>query len=93
MCRHTTVNTVNLQGISTPQIPLSQEIQVNQDSKTINSLGCSLETISESTDSESLIPFCPIDEENNYFYSLTEEEGLMDLYDMYDLKPSFPLDC
>ena len=53
-------------------------------------LGCNLERIPE-TDEETLIAFSPF-RESDYLYSLTDEEGLMDLYDMYDLKPSFPLD-
>lgn len=78
-----------------PQLQMSAETdQVKQDPSILDSLGCSLETISERTDEDSLIQFSPIhDESHEYFYSLTEEEGLMDLYDMYDLKPSFPLDC
>jgi hypothetical protein len=63
-----------------------------QDANFQETLGCNLERIPE-TDEETLIAFSPFREEtDDYFYSLTEEEGLMDLYDMYDLKPSFPLD-
>jgi hypothetical protein len=63
-----------------------------QDVNFQETLGCNLERIPE-TDEETLIAFSPFCEEtDDYFYSLTEEEGLMDLYDMYDLKPSFPLD-
>ncbi|XP_028404987.1 transcription factor E2F6-like [Dendronephthya gigantea] len=55
-------------------------------------LGSDFENILE-TDEETLISFSPFHEQDSdYFYSLTEEEGVMDLYDMYDLKPSFPLD-
>ncbi|CAB4036350.1 transcription factor E2F3-like [Paramuricea clavata] len=63
-----------------------------QDVNFQETLGCNFERIPE-TDEETLIAFSPFREEtDDYFYSLTEEEGLMDLYDMYDLKPSFPLD-
>ena len=55
-------------------------------------LACNLEKIPE-TEDEFLIPFSPFREESDdYFQCLTEEEGLMDLYDIYDLLPSFPLD-
>ncbi len=63
-----------------------------QDVNFQEALGCNFERIPE-TDEETLIAFSPFGEESSeYFYSLTDEEGLMDLYDMYDLKPSFPLD-
>ena len=61
-----------------------------QDLNFQETLGCNLEGYPE-TDEETLVALSPF-RESDYFYSLTEEEGLMDLYDMYDLKPSFPLD-
>ena len=61
-----------------------------QDLNFQETLGCNLEGLPE-TDEETLIAFSPFPE-CDYLYSLTEDEGLMDLYDMYDLKPSFPLD-
>lgn len=98
-CPNNTVVTENVQEMAPiPQTDKPEEPKVltgnNQDPSIVDSLGCTFETISERTDDESLICFSPIHEESSdYFYSLTEEEGLMDLYDMYDLKPSFPLDC
>ena len=63
-----------------------------QDVNFQETLGCNYERIPE-TDEETLIALSPFREDNSdYFYSLTEDEGLVDLYDIYDLKPSFPLD-
>lgn len=54
-------------------------------------LECSLERFPE-MDEERLIALSPFRNETDYTYSLTEEEGLMDLYDIYDLKPSSPME-
>lgn len=96
MSTHTLAVTENVKEMPSPQLQMHQETDIvaKENASILDSLCCSLETISERTDEDSLIQFSPIHEENHdYFYSLTDQEGLMDLYDMYDLKPSFPLDC
>ena len=76
------------EGIHPDMLP----VHGTQDANFQETLGCNLERIPE-TDEDLLIPFSPFREDSDdYFHCLTEEEGLMDLYDMYDLQPSYPLD-
>ena len=84
ICQGTTVISDQIQ--EEPISHMNERLLSSQETEIAEFLECS-------SVSQDLIPLSPItDHSSDYFYSLTEEEGLMDLYDMYDLPPSFSLD-